>query len=134
MATILAKNMRFYSGTTAFTCQVDVSISESVNMFNTTCKDSGANAAFSPGEQSWTASGTGNLDWTATYGYAELKAAKDAGTPISLVMSTGVSGEKKLSGTCYVSSLGLESSGNDAAVTFPFELQGTGALAIAAIP
>ena len=134
MATILAKNMKFFSGTTAFTCQVDVSISESVNMFNTTCKDSGANASFSPGEQSWTASGTANLDWTATYGYAELKAAKDAGTSISLVFSDGVVCNKKLSGTAYVSSLGLESSGNDNAVTFPFELQGTGALVLAAIP
>lgn len=133
MATILAKNMKFYSNTTAFTCQVDCSIEESVNMFNTTCKDSGANAEFQPGEQSWTASGSMLLDWAGTYSYAELKAAKDAGTAITLVFSTGVVGQKKLTGTAYVSSLGIESSGNDAAVTVPFSLQGTGALVLATI-
>lgn len=102
-------------------------------MFNITCKDSGANAEFQPGEQSWTGSGSMLLDWAGTFSYAELKAAKDAGTSITLVFSTGVVGQKKLIGTAYVSSLGIESSGNDAAVTVPFSLQGTGALVLETI-
>lgn len=50
-----------------------------------------------------------------------------------MVFQTGVTGDKKYSGTTYVSSLALNSSGNDEAVTFDFELQGTGALAEATI-
>ena len=61
MATVLAKNMKLYTGSTptAITCQVDASLSMSTNTFETTCKDSSAVAEFLPGAKSWTASVTG---------------------------------------------------------------------------
>lgn len=133
MATILAKNMKGYSATTAFTCQVDISISMSTNMFETTCKDSGANASFQPGAKSWTASGSGLLDFSATYGFEEFYAAWNNQTVIAFVIQDAVVGNKKYSGNAYVSSLSLNSSGNDEAVTYDFELQGTDALTEATI-
>ena len=131
--TILAKNMKFYVGATALTCQVDFSLNMSTNMFSTTCKDSAANESFLPGSKSWTGSGTGNMAFDATYGFSDLFSAWNNQTTVAMVFQTGVTGDKKYSGTTYVSSLTLNSSGTDEAVTFDFELQGTGALAEATI-
>lgn len=131
--TVLAKNMKMYVGATAITCQTDASISMSTNMFETTCKDSAANSAFLPGSKSWTASGSGNLAFDATYGAEELFAAWDAQTSMSIVFQTAVTGDKKYSGSAYITSLNINSSGNDEAVTFDYELQGTGALAEATV-
>jgi hypothetical protein len=130
MATVLAKNMKLYTGATpaAITCQVDASISTSTNMFETTCKDSSAVSEFLPGAKSWTASVTGNVDFAATNGVEELFTAWTNQTSVALVFQTGTTGDSKYSGSGYVSSLQIQSSGNDEAVTFSAEFQGTGAL------
>ena len=137
VGTVLAKNMKMYFGTVALTCQVDVSIAGSTNMFETTCKDSGANAAFLPGTKSWTASGSANFADDATLGFntatTGIFAEWDSQSTVSVVFQTGSVGDTKYSGTAYVSSWTLNSSGNDEAVTYDFELQGTGALASAII-
>jgi hypothetical protein len=49
------------------------------------------------------------------------------------VFQTGTTGDAKYSGSGYVSSLQIQSSGNDEAVTFSAEFQGTGALTQATI-
>lgn len=135
MATVLAKNMKLYTGATptAITCQVDASISMSTNTFETTCKDSSAVAEFLPGAKSWTASVTGNVDWSATNGAEELFTAWSNQTSVAIVFQTGVNGEIKYSGSAYITSLQINSSGNDEAVTFSAEFQGTGALGQATI-
>ena len=135
MATVLAKNMKLYTGSTptAITCQVDASISMSTNTFETTCKDSSAVAEFLPGAKSWTASVTGNVDWSATNGAEELFTAWSNQTSVAIVFQTGVTGEIKYSGSAYITSLQINSSGNDEAVTFSAEFQGTGALGQATI-
>lgn len=133
--TILAKNFAFYTGGTPIivTCQTNASISMSTNMFSTACKDSGGWDAKQPGLKSWTGSGEGNLAFDATNGFEELFAAWTNETVVALVFQNAVVGDKKYSGNTYVSSLELTSSGNDEAVTFSFELQGTGALTEATI-
>ena len=137
VGTVLAKNMKMYFGSVALTCQVDVSIAGSTNMFETTCKDSGANAAFLPGTKSWTASGSANFADDATLGFntatTGVFAEWDSQSSVALVFQTGSTGDQKWSGTAYVSSWTLNSSGNDEAVTYDFELQGTGALVQATI-
>jgi hypothetical protein len=135
--TILAKNMKLYSGATAFTCQVDASMAMSTNMFETTCKDSAANAAFLPGNKSWTASVTGNLAFDATLGFSTTTTGLfdlwDDQTVVSLVFQDGVVDDTSYAGDAYISSLSLESSGNDNAVTFSAEFTGTGAITQAII-
>ena len=130
MATVLAKNVKLYTGATptAITCQVDASISVSTNTFETTCKDSGANAEYQPGAKSWTASLTGNADWSATNGVEELFTSWSDQSSVAIVFGDGVTGNPKWSGSAYITSLNINSSGNDEAVTFDVELQGTGAL------
>lgn len=135
--TVLAKNMALYFGATKLTCQVDASISGSTNMFETTCKDSDAESEFKPGSKSWTVSGTANFADDATLGFNTATngvfAKWDSQTSIDIVFQTGATGDTKWSGTTYVSSWTLSSSGNDEAVTYDFELQGTGALTMATI-
>ena len=131
--TVLAKNMAIYftGSPTVLTCQTNASISMSTNMFETTCKDSGAWAEPRPGTKSWTASGEANLAFDATYGMDELFAAWDDQTELSVVFQTGVSGDSKFSGSGYLSTLEVTSNGNDEAVTFSFQLDGAGALTFA---
>lgn len=135
--TVLAKNMKMYFGATALTCQVDASISMQTNTFETTCKDSAANAAFLPGNKSWTASVTGNLAFDATLGFSTdttgLFDSWDNQTAVAIVFQTAVTGDKKYSGSAYITSLTLNSSGNDNAVTWECQLQGTGAITEAAV-
>lgn len=133
MATILAKSMKIFVGSTAITCQTDASLQLSTNMFQITCKDSTATSEFSPGAKSWSMSGTAFLDFAATYGFEELFSSWNAQTSVAVVMQDNVTGNKKYSGTAYVSSLSLNSSGTDEAVSFQYELQGTGAIAEATI-
>jgi predicted secreted protein len=54
-------------------------------------------------------------------------------TVVAVVFQNTVVGDKKYSGNTYITSLSFNSSGNDEAVTFDFELQGTGALVEATI-
>lgn len=131
--TVLAKNMKLYIGVVAVTCQVDASINMTTNMIQTTCKDSAADAEVLPGEKSWEASVSGNLAFDATYGWSELFAAWKNQTLLAIIYQTGVAGDKKLSGSCYINSLSNTSSGNDEAVTWEAGLTGTGALVEATI-
>lgn len=137
VGTVLAKNMKMYFGATALTCQVDATLSGSTNMFETTCKDSAANASFLPGSKSWTASVSANFADDATLGFNTTTTGVfdkwDDQATVSLVFQTAATGDTKWSGTAYVSSWELASNGIDDPVTYNVELQGTGALTMALI-
>lgn len=140
MATVgtqLAKNMKLYFGATAITCQVDASMSGQTNMFETTCKDSASEAAFLPGTTSWTMSGTLNYAHDATLGFNTSTTGIfdkwQDGASVSAVFQTAVTGDTKWSGSGYISSWNMNSSGNDEAVTVDFEIQGTGTLTMATV-
>lgn len=106
-------------------------------MFETTCKDSAANASFLPGSKSWTASVSANFADDATLGFNTTTTGVfdkwDDQATVSLVFQTAATGDTKWSGTAYVSSWELASNGIDDPVTYNVELQGTGALTMALI-
>lgn len=131
--TVLAKNMKIYVGATAITCQLNASISQSTNMFQTTCKDSAANSSFLPGAKEWTISGSANFSFDATYGYEELWDLWDAQTTVTPIFQTGVTGDLKWSGSSYISELNATSDGVDAAVEYDVSFQGTGTLTKATV-
>lgn len=131
--TVLAKTMSLYVDGTVVTCQTNASIDMQTNMFSTTCKSSGADAAKQPGEKSWSASGEANLAFDAANGFSELFGAWDDQTEIAVIFQNGVTGDKKYSGNAFLSKLTLTSNGNDEAVTFSYTLDGNGALAEATI-
>lgn len=131
--TVLAKNMKIYVGLAAITCQVNATVSQSTNMFQTTCKDSAANSEFLPGAKEWSMSGSLLFRYDATWGYEDLWDAWEAQSSITPIFQTGVTGDLKWSGTAYVEELNATSDGIDAAVEADFTLRGTGALAKATI-
>ncbi len=133
LGTVLAKFMKISTGTTpaAISCQIDATLEMSSETFDTTCKDSGADAEQQAGTKSWNMSGSGNFAYDAANGFDALWTAWSTQAKIDVVMGTGVSGDKKFSGKALVTALTLTSSGNNAPVTFDFTLTGTGALAYA---
>lgn len=131
--TVLAKNMKIYVGATAITCQLNASITQSTNMFQTSCKDSAANSEFLPGSKEWSISGSANFSFDATYGYEDLWDIWSAQTSVTPIFQTGVTGDLKWSGSSYISELNATSDGVDAAVEYDVTFQGTGALTKATV-
>ena len=126
--TVLAKNMSFEMAGTVVTCQTNCELSLATEMFETTCKDSGAWAAPAPGTKSWTASGEANMAFDATYGIEDVFTLWYNQTSVAFVFTTGVAADSEFIGTAYVSSISVSSQGNDSAVTFSYQLDGTGAI------
>lgn len=131
--TVLAKNMKIYVGANALTCQLSASISQSTNMFQTTCKDSAANSEFLPGAKEWSISGSANFSFDAAYGYEDLWDLWSAQTAVTPIFQTAVTGDLKWSGSSYIEELNATSDGVDAAVEYDVTFRGTGALTKATV-
>ena len=129
--TVLARYMTFYFEGTVVTCLVDASLEQSKEVFETTCKDSGAWAEPRPGTKSWSFSGTGNVAFDSALGLSQIQAWYNADTVVEGVFGTGVSGDSEYTGEGFFSSLNVNSAGNDAPVTFDFTFTGQGTLAYA---
>lgn len=127
----MAKNFAIYHNANpdvVISCQTNAELQMSTEMFETTCKDSGAWAQPRPGTKSWSMSGEANLAFDASYGFSDLYALWYNQTLASFVIQTGTTGDKAYYGDGYISDLSLSSQGNDAAVTFSYTLTGAGAL------
>ncbi len=124
--TVLAKDLAIYVDGVKITCQTNAEFSMSRETYQTTCKDSGAFAENRTGTLSWTMSGEGLLAFDAVMGYKQLWDAMIAETLISVSLDTGVAGDFAEEGDGYITSLSKSSQGNDAGVTFSFEITGTG--------
>lgn len=133
VGTVLAKDMKIYIGTTAVTCQVDASLKMDRNLFQTTCKDSGDMEEYQYGTGTWSISGRALFRFDATQGFSQFFAMWDGKTTATAVWQTAVSGDKKYSGTVLLKSLSGDANGNDEAVGYQFELQGSGDLTEATV-
>jgi predicted secreted protein len=128
MATVIAKTMKINVGASAVTCQTNASISMSLETFDVTCKDSGTDKEMLPGDRSWSASGEAYLDFSATNGFEDLFDAMTARTEVDITFGTGVTGTIQLVGSGYITKLDLSAQGNNAGVTFTYEISGNGEL------
>lgn len=135
VGTVISGVMAIYTGATPtkITCQVNASLNLKRDTRDITCKDSGDWEDALPARKSWTLSGTANLALDATNGWGALFTAWNAGTAVAVVFQTGVNGDKKYSGSAYVTSLSADSSGSQENVTLSFEFKGNGVLTEATI-
>lgn len=107
------------------------------DMIDVTNKDSAGAKEFIAGEYGYTLSVEGIFEEDASVG-AGQQSFKDiltdllAGTSVTVVMTTNSTGDQKLTGSAFFSSLSLSAPNNDKA-TFTGSLQGTGALVIGAV-
>ena len=126
MGYVKGDNIRFYNDANVLSLEMEVSISASLDTIETTDKDSAGWKTFISGDKSWTASGSANLDWSASENASEAFANFVAGTAVAI--DVGSSGDSKFySGSGLLTSFSLEGPRNGLA-TFSFEVQGTGAL------
>ena len=106
------------------------------DMIETTNKDSAGAKEFIAGEYGYTMSVEGMFEEDASVGsllsWKEIMADLMAGTVVTIVMTSNVSGDLKLSGSALFSDLKLTAPHN-AVSTFTASIQGTGALTVGTI-
>lgn len=115
-------------GTAVVSCLTDASLSLSQEFRDTTCKDSGGFNNILPAKRSWEISGTALFSYDGTTTFDDFFALWNAQTLATLVFGTTVTGDKIYSGSGYLASLSVTSSGTDENVTFEFSITGTGTL------
>ena len=109
----------------------------SKDMIDVTSKDSAGAKEFIAGEYGWTMNVEAIFEDDASVG-ASQQSFKDlatdllAGTVLTVVISTNVTGDEKYTGSAYFMSLALSAPNNDKA-TWTGQLQGTGALTIGTV-
>jgi predicted secreted protein len=106
------------------------------DMIETTNKDSGGAKEYIAGEYGYTMSVEGMFEEDASVGtgisWKEIITDLLAGTAVTIVMTSNVSGDLKLSGSAFFNELNLTAPQNDVA-TFTASIQGTGALTVGTI-
>jgi predicted secreted protein len=106
------------------------------DMIETTNKDSAGAKEYIAGEYGYTMSVEGMFEEDGSVGSAiswkEILTDLIAGTSVTIVMTSNVSGDIKLSGAAFFSDLNLTAPRNDVA-TFTASIQGTGALTVSTI-
>lgn len=106
------------------------------DMIETTNKDSAGAKEFIAGEYGYTMSVEGMFEEDASVGssisWKEILTDLIAGTSVTIVMTSNVSGDLKLSGSAFFNELNLTAPKNDVA-TFTASIQGTGALTVGTI-
>ena len=103
------------------------------NMFEVTSKESGGKKEILAGNSEWSVTADFIVDFqSSNYDMAELVAAWDAKTALSVVVTNGVTGDKSFTGSAYVDGVtytGPQGDKTSGTVSFA----GTGALTIATI-
>jgi TP901-1 family phage major tail protein len=106
------------------------------DMIETTNKDSAGAKEYIAGEYGYTMSIEGMFEEDASVGasisWKEILTDLIAGTSVTIVMTSNVTGDIKLSGAAFFSDLNLTAPRNDVA-TFTASIQGTGALTVGTI-
>ena len=106
------------------------------DMIETTNKDSAGAKEYIAGEYGYTMSVEGMFEEDGSVGalisWKEILTDLLAGTSVTIVMTSNVTGDIKLSGSAFFSDLNLTAPRNDVA-TFTASIQGTGALTVGTI-
>ena len=106
------------------------------DMIETTNKDSAGAKEYIAGEYGYTMSVEGMFEEDASVGagisWKEIITDLLAGTSVTIVMTSNVSGDLKLSGSAFFNDLKLTAPQN-AVSTFTASIQGTGALTVSVI-
>jgi predicted secreted protein len=104
------------------------------NMFEITSKESGGKKEILAGNSEWSATADFNVDFVSSgkYDMADLVAAWDAKTALSITVTNGVTGDKQFAGTAFIDNVTYTGpQGDKASGTVSFA--GTGALTITTI-
>jgi predicted secreted protein len=123
-------NIRFYIAGYKVGLEMEVSLSVTADMTETSNKDNAGWKTFIQGDKAWTASGSAMLDWVAQQNVTQLFTALTAGTEAAIDIGSATN-TKFYSGNGLITSWSFDGPRGGVA-TLSFEWQGTGALAEAA--
>lgn len=108
--------------------QLDTNISVSADMDEITTKlSTGQWKEFLPSFKGATASASGYVSFDATEGISEAFAAITAGTALTFLLSTGVTGDTTYSASAYLTTWNVDAP-KDGIMGFSFDYQITGAI------
>lgn len=110
----------------------DASLSVNGDMRDVSSKDSPGWKEILPGQNSFSLSGGGLVDYGAAAGanHSALLAAITGKSVLKWEFGSGVTGDPKYSGDCYVTQWESASPSQEDNTTFQFSLEGTGALTV----
>lgn len=119
--------IQFYSGGVKLSLEMEVSLDGSLDPIETSDKDSGGWKTFEDGDKGWTASGTANLDWSATENVSQTFTDFTTGDAVAIDIGSA-NDAKYYSGNGLITGWSLTGPRNGLS-TFSFEVLGTGELA-----
>jgi len=117
-----------YVGATKITYSQGASLSIEHSVRDITTKDSGGWSESLEGLRSWSISANGLMAFDATEGTDELDDLALDRTSVTIMFSTEVTGDTRYTGSAYMTSISLDSPGQEETATFSCEFVGTGAL------
>ena len=116
-----------YVGNTKIANVVSNSFKADNALRDTTTKDSGGWSASGDGLKSWSADGKGLFADAPTYGFSDLWAIFIAGSGVTVKITSAVTGEKKYSGTAYITNLS-QNADLEKTAEFSVSFKGSGVL------
>lgn len=130
---LFSKAMKIYIDASTVGCATDFSLSLDRDMIEVACMDASGAKQNIPDMHGWSVSGSGLVIRTATqtgYGMFEMAdSLMNSDASIGIMIKPDVSANKYYSGSGYFSSISME-GGVGAAVTYSFEITGSGPLEI----
>ena len=127
-STLFALYVDVASTNTKIGYSTDASVSISHSPRDISSKDSNGWMEQLEGQLSFTASVSGHFAFDAAYSALDIEAAVLNRTTLDIVFSTEESGDTFYSGTAYVDSFEIDSSGVEDNVSYSISFTGTGAL------
>lgn len=132
LGTVNGTILAIYIGSVKMDVQLSADISISHDPRTSINKDSAGWEGARSGKKSWEASGEAELQLDATQGMEELFDAMIAGTELTILFSTEVTGDTYFTGAAQVTKLDI-SAGVEEDVKYSYAFKGNGALAKATV-
>jgi len=124
--------IKLYDGSTPIALLTSSDMNLEREMLDVTNKDSANWKEFIEGVKGFTFSGEVFNDPAQTYNLQDLYTKWDAGTTITMKLSSEVTGEQKFTGSVKITTISLSTPANQPSVV-TVDFQGTGALVMATI-
>lgn len=124
MGYVKGDKVRFYSGGIELSLEMEVSLNLDMDTIETSDKDSGGWKTFEDGDKEWDASGTANLDWSATENVSQTFSDFTVGDAIEVDVGSA-DDTKFYAGSALITNWNLTGPRNGLA-TFSFAVKGTG--------
>ena len=124
---VKGKLIGVYIGGTLVAYGTSGSFEGNTNMINVSNKDSSGNRELLPDEKAYTTNFSGKMRFDAAYGLDEIIIAHEAGTEVTIKISSEVSGDMYLEIAGFISNFNWTADYGDSAI-FSFTHEGNGAL------